>query len=30
LTHPDRLFWATLSRLWSRWREVLVVVKPET
>ena len=30
LTHPDRLFWFTLSRLWSRWREVLVVVKPET
>jgi hypothetical protein len=30
LTHPDRLFWVTLSRLWSRWREVLVVVKPET
>jgi hypothetical protein len=30
LTHPDRLFWVTLSRLWSRWREVLLVVKPET
>jgi Integrase core domain. len=30
LTHPDRLFWVTLSRFWSRWREVLVVVKPET
>jgi putative transposase len=26
----DRLFWATLRQLWSRWAEVLVVVKPET
>ena len=30
LTHPDRLFWIALSRVWSRWRETLVVVKPET
>jgi putative transposase len=30
LAHPDRLFWMALSRFWSRWREVLVVVKPET
>jgi putative transposase len=26
----DRLFWCWLSRLWSRWREVLYVVKPST
>ena len=26
----DRLFWVWLSRLWSGWREVLVLVKPET
>jgi transposase InsO family protein len=26
----DRLFWIWLSRLWSRWREVLVIVKPAT
>jgi putative transposase len=26
----DRLFWAWLSRLWTGWREVLVLVKPET
>ena len=26
----DRLFWIFLRRLWSRWAEVLVVVKPET
>lgn len=26
----DRLFWTTLRRFWSRWREVLVIVKPET
>ena len=30
LTHPDRFFWITLSRFWCRWREVLVLVKPET
>ena len=30
LTRPGRIFWVTLSRFWSRWREVLVVVKPET
>jgi hypothetical protein len=26
----DRLFWCWLSRLWSRWREALYVVKPAT
>jgi putative transposase len=26
----DRLFWVALRRLWSRWAEVLVVVKPGT
>src|SRR5215469_10304478 len=26
----DRLFWTTLRRFWSRWSEVLVIVKPET
>lgn len=26
----DRLFWVTLRRLWPRWRETLVIVKPET
>ena len=26
----DRLFWITLRRLWPRWTDVLVVVKPET
>jgi hypothetical protein len=26
----DRLFWATLRHFWSRWSEVLVIVKPET
>ena len=30
LTHPDRLFWIALSGVWSRGREALVVVKPET
>jgi putative transposase len=26
----DRLFWTTLRRLWPRWRDVLLIVKPET
>ena len=26
----DRVFWLTLRRVWSRWAEVLVIVKPET
>ncbi len=26
----DRWFWITLRRLWSRWLDVLVFVKPET
>lgn len=26
----DRFFWVMLSRLWSRWRDALVIVKPET
>jgi len=26
----DRLFWIALSRLWSRWSDALVFVKPET
>ncbi len=30
LQPKDRLFWVLLSRLWCRWREVLIIVKPET
>lgn len=26
----DRFFWTTLRRLWPRWSDVLVIVKPET
>src|SRR6266480_2931448 len=26
----DRLFWVALRRFWSRWAEVLIVVKRET
>ena len=26
----DRLFWLALRRLWLRWSDVLVFVKPET
>ena len=26
----DRLFWCGLSRFWSRWKDVLVIVKPAT
>jgi hypothetical protein len=30
LRASDRLFWIVLSRFWSNWRQVLIVVKPET
>lgn len=30
LQPKDRLFWVLLSRLWCRWREVLIIVKPDT
>ena len=30
LRMADRLFWVVLPRLWSGWREILVIVKPET
>jgi len=30
LRDRDRLFWVVLSNLWSDWRSVLVIVKPET
>ena len=30
LNRLDRLFWVVLQRFWSRWTEVLVIVKPET
>ena len=26
----DRLFWAWLHRFWGRWREALILVRPET
>ena len=26
----DRLFWTILRRIWSRWTDVLVIVKPDT
>lgn len=30
LTDADRLFWVVVSRLWSGWRESLLIVQPET
>jgi transposase InsO family protein len=30
LRRRDRFFWVILSRLWKNWREVLIIVKPET
>jgi putative transposase len=30
LNSLDRLFWTALHHLWSRWADVLVIVKPET
>lgn len=26
----DRAFWVVLRRLWSRWSDAVVIVKPET
>ena len=30
LRKRDRIFWAWLSRLWSNWRSVLIIVQAET
>jgi putative transposase len=30
LHQRDRIFWAILSRIWSNWRSVLLIVQPET
>src|SRR5258707_14895317 len=30
LSSGDRLFWMTLRNFWSRWSDVLVIVKPDT
>src|ERR1700730_11808682 len=30
LSRSDRLLWVLLRRLWRRWSEVLVIVKPQT
>jgi len=30
LNSSDRLFWTLLRSLWTRWAEVLAIVKPET
>ncbi len=30
LKERDRLFWAVMSRIWSGWRDALLIVQPET
>jgi hypothetical protein len=30
LNAGDRLFWTTLRRVWPRWSDVLLIVKPDT
>jgi len=30
LHRRDRFFWVILSQIWMNWREVLIIVKPET
>ena len=27
---PDQFFWLTLRRFWPRWKEALVVIRPDT
>ena len=29
-TPPDRLFWRLLRQLWPRWKQALILVRPET
>jgi hypothetical protein len=29
-TASDRLFWVMLRRLWSKWKQALILVQPET
>jgi hypothetical protein len=30
LTKADRAFWVWMKRVWARWDQVLMIVKPET
>jgi hypothetical protein len=30
LTNADRAFWVSMKRVWGRWEQVLMIVKPET
>jgi hypothetical protein len=30
LRPADRLFWAGLAKLWTGWRQALVIVSPDT
>ena len=30
ITRADRAFWVLLSRVWSRWKDTLVIVQPDT
>lgn len=30
LRNGCRLFWAILSKIWSRWKETLIIVQPDT
>ncbi len=30
LRQVDRIFWLWLARAWSKWRDSLIIVKPET
>jgi hypothetical protein len=30
LTKADRAFWVWMKRVWARWEEVLMIVKPDT
>ena len=29
-SHPDRVFWVWLSRVWTGWRRALIIVEPAT
>jgi putative transposase len=30
ITNSDRIFWVFISKIWSKWKSALIIVKPET
>ena len=30
ITNSDRIFWIFISKIWSKWKSALIIIKPET